>query len=202
MARQARLASGLLCRANAMKKWGVLMLVLVLAVVAGAAFLRPQSNESLPGKSGAAAKAARPTPTVAGVWNQVRSFAGRLFSLKKSGGISTASKLGLTVIHQPPVEAGTNAPTEAGVESAQGPAIVQAGLKAVNQLSIRGIVMSGSRSSAVINNGHQDASVFVGDEFNVKTPDGFVILRCEKIESRTVWLRIPQTAVLAELRLP
>jgi thiol-disulfide isomerase/thioredoxin len=133
------------------------------------------------------------------VLNQCQSFARRLPSIKKSKPKLSVNST-FIVLHQ--VAESSDDPPETPGESAQDMALVQSGLKALDQLSVRGIVSSGSHSSAIVSNGGHNESILVGSELNVKLPDGLVVLRCEKIDLHAVWLRVPKTTLLAEIRMP
>lgn len=184
-----------------MKKW-VIFLVLVLGAGGAVLFLRPQLVRAESGKSGTEPNKATPAHLAQQLWAKAKAALGSVAMAKSSERGAPRPNRSLKIIQEsspgvsgPASSNSTNSPTEHDP-------IIQAGLKALNQLSVRGIVVSGNRSSAVIQTGRQTAPVFVGDVFSVKTPDGLVTLRCEKIDRRTVWFRIPETPVLAELRLP
>lgn len=185
-----------------MKKLAIIFATVAAAVVGGVVFLKPHLASAYPGKPGAGDSKNTPAQFVQQLLGKAKAALGNVALAKTPKPGSPQRNTSLKIINAstagtPPKDDGASTNTVV-----QHDPKIEAGLKAMQQLAVRGIVVSGNRSSAIIQNGRQTQPVFVGDTLSVKTPEGLVMLRCEKIDRRTVWIRIPQTPVLAELSLP
>ncbi len=185
-----------------MKKLAIIFAAVAVATVGGFVFLKPHLASAYPGKPGAGDSKNTPAQFAQQLLGKVKSALGNVALAKTPKPGTPQRNPSVKIINEstagvPPKDDGASTNTVV-----QHDPKVQAGLKAMHQLAVRGIVVSGNRSSAIIQTGRQTQPVFVGDTLNIKTPEGLVMLRCEKIDRRTVWIRIPQTPVLAELSLP
>lgn len=185
-----------------MKKLAVIFVAIAIAGLVGVVFLKPQLARAQAGKSAGVDAKNAPVQLAQQLLGKAKSALGNIALAKKTKPANPQPTRSLKIIDE---SVGTVLDKENGTSTnavAQHDPKVQAALKAMQQLSVRGIVVSGTRSSAIIQTGYQTMPVFAGDTLRVKTQDGLVMLRCEKIDRRTVWIRIPQTPVLAELTLP
>ncbi|MCS7337412.1 MAG: hypothetical protein NZ739_04130 [Verrucomicrobiae bacterium] len=196
-----QLASHVLNSVSAMKKWAIVCTVTAVAGLGGVMFLKPGLAKGQLGQLGSAGNKTNPLQVVQQFVVKATTAVGSVALARGAERAPQQKNPAVKIITDSPgadlvtgAGNGTNAP-------AQHDPKIEAGLKAMNQLSVRGIIVSGSRSSAIIHTGGQTMPVFVGDTLGVKTPEGLVMLRCEKIDKRSVWIRIPQTPVLAELSL-
>lgn len=183
-----------------MKKLAVIFVLAAAGGIACVLVLKPQLAKAQSAKPGQASTT--PAQFVHQLFGKAKSALGNIASARNAKPAEPQPNPSLKIINGSQI--GTSGETNGNSTNAaaQHDPKVQAGLKAMNQLAVRGILVSGNRSSAIIQTGRQTMSVFAGDTLSIKTPDGLVMLRCEKIDRRTVWIRIPQTPVLAELRLP
>lgn len=191
------LALAVLTNQVGMKKLAVIVVLAAAGGVACVFVLKPQLAKAQSAKPGQASTT--PAQFVNQLFGRAKSALGNIAFARNTKPADPQPNPSLKIINSSP----TGIPEEGNsTNAAAHDPKVQAGLKAMNQLAVRGILVSGNRSSAIIQTGRQTMPVFAGDTLSIKTADGLVMLRCEKIDRRTVWLRIPQTPVLAELSLP
>lgn len=195
-----QLAPAVLTNQVGMKKLAVIFVLAAAGGIACVFVLKPQLAKAQSGKPGQASTT--PAQFVQQLFGRAKSALGNIASAKNTKPAEPQLNPSLKIINNSQVGMSGETSGSSTNAAAQHDPKVQAGLKAMNQLTVRGILVSGNRSSAIIQTGRQTMPVFPGDTLNIKTPDGLVMLRCEKIDQRAVWIRIPQTPVLAELSLP